>query len=381
MFNPKEKKQENPYFTLVLRDYRKFEILEINSTIKDGNNESFIIKNLNCVEIIMKIIKDIFIGGDDVNYEFPYSIVEILGFIYAMKENFKNNKIILNPYFPSPFIPETKIEICENNPETLYIEQILYNKHVSLLIFFFFQDKNLVKKRFNILFDFSYYHYNSIRNKDPVFHPDMYFCQVFPRNGPIQFGSSSSIWFIGTLLKLSKINNLSFEMLNNNELLFDIIKEIHQIMKIDINILSNKLIEEKKNENISISNFISYKMALSPFINIKSIINVLGSTMIKLENELFKYQNLFDEFRKKIFELKMNFCYYEINSKKPPIDKKVTVEKLIDIYNKAKKLLFKFSENRILENNLIYKQNVEIFGDEHLMIEDKINKIKKELDD
>ena len=68
----------------------------------------------------------------------------------------------------------------------------------------------------------------------------MYYCEVYPRNGPIQFGSSSSIWFIGTMLTLIKMNNLSFEILDSNTLLLNIIEEISQIMNID-NAISEKL--------------------------------------------------------------------------------------------------------------------------------------------
>ena len=142
MHNPKITIKDNPYFTLVLKDYRRFEILEIDATIKDGNDQLFIVNNLNCLEIIMTIIKDKFNNNKYINYQFPYSIVEIIGFIYAMKEKSNNNIIVLPPYFPSPFIPETKIEILQYKSKTLYIEPILYKEHVSLLLFFFMKIKN-----------------------------------------------------------------------------------------------------------------------------------------------------------------------------------------------------------------------------------------------
>ena len=115
MHNPKIATKNNPYFTLVLKDYRRFEILEIDATIKDGNDQLFTVNNLNCLEIIMTIIKDKFNNNKDINYQFPYSIVEIIGFIYTMKEKSNNNIIILDPYFPSSLIPETKIEIFQLN--------------------------------------------------------------------------------------------------------------------------------------------------------------------------------------------------------------------------------------------------------------------------
>ena len=377
MYNPRNSTKDNPYFTLVLKDYRRFEILEIDATIKDGNDQLFTVNNLNCLEIIMAIIKDKFNNNNDINYQFPYSIVEIIGFIYAMKEKSNNNIIILDPYFPSPFIPETKIEIFQYKSKTLYIEPILYKEHVSLLLFFFYENKKLGKRRYNYLFDFSYYHYKSICNKDPIFPQGMYYCEVYPRNGPIQFGSSCSIWFIGTMLTLIKMNNLSFEILDSNTLLLNIIEEISQIMNID-NAISEKIITNKEKENISNSNFISYKIALSPFINVKSAFNEFGTIMIELGADLINYQILFDEFRNRIAEIQMNFKYYEINSRKPPKDEKL-IKDLIDAYNEAKEDLFNLAEYRIQEYKLIYKNKVGIASHELLMIEDKLKETKKKL--
>ena len=378
MFNPKTITKDNPYFTLVLKDYRKFEILEKYSTIKDGNGNLFINKDLDCLEIIMKIIKDKFIDNNDINFQFPYSIVEIIGFTYAIKEKSNNNIIILPPYFPSPFIPETKVEIFENKSKTLFIEPILYKEHVSLLLFFFHTNKSSLIIRYNYLFDFSYYHYKSICNKDPIFIQDMHYLEVYPPNGPIQFGSSCSIWFIGTMLTLIKMKNLSFEMFDNNILLLNIINEIHQIMNIE-NIISDKPIENKEKENISNLNFISYKIALSPFINVKSILNELGSIMIELGADLISYQIAFDEFRKRIVEMKMNFKYYEINSKKWPKDEKI-IKDLIDNYNKAKKDLFEYAKYRIEEYELIYKKKFDILSVERRIINDKLKEMKNKLD-
>jgi hypothetical protein len=124
--DPLNSKKEIPYFTLVLKDYRKFEILEKDSNIKDGNEKPFIIKNLNCTEIIKSIIVDKFNDKNNIDFQFPYSIAEILGFIYAIREKSTKNRIILPPYFPSPFIPETRVEIFDKMTEKLYIEPILY---------------------------------------------------------------------------------------------------------------------------------------------------------------------------------------------------------------------------------------------------------------
>ena len=185
----------------------------------------------------------------------------------------------------------------------------------------------------------------------------MYYCEVYPRNGPIQFGSSSSIWFIGIMFTLIKMNNLSFEILDSNTLLLNIIEEISQIMNID-NAISEKIITNKEKENISNSNFISYKIALSPFINVKSALNEFGAIMIELGADLINYQILFDEFRNRIEEIQMNFKYYEINSRKLPKDEKL-IKDLIDVYNEAKKDIFNLAEYRIQEYKLVYKKKLE----------------------
>ena len=82
-------KKENDYFTLVLKlkDYRKFEILEKESNIKDGKRNPFIIENINCTDIIKSIILIKFDDNNNIDYQFPYSIAEILGFIYVIREN------------------------------------------------------------------------------------------------------------------------------------------------------------------------------------------------------------------------------------------------------------------------------------------------------
>ena len=56
--DPKKIKEKNIiYFTLALKDERKYDILEKNSKIKDGDGKEFFDKELNCLSIIMKIIE------------------------------------------------------------------------------------------------------------------------------------------------------------------------------------------------------------------------------------------------------------------------------------------------------------------------------------
>ena len=108
---PLSSKYNIPYFTLVKTGLRKFIILEKDSDIKDMNNNSFVIKDLDCFDIMLTIIKNK-IRKDEDYLTYPNSLAEILGFIYACKfiEKKINSIEVLNPFIPSPFIKETLIE-------------------------------------------------------------------------------------------------------------------------------------------------------------------------------------------------------------------------------------------------------------------------------
>ena len=118
-------KKEIDYFTLVLKDYRKFEILEKQSIIKDENGNPFIIKNINCTDIIKSITLNKFDENSNIDYRFPYSISEILGFIYAIMEKST----------PSTIILPTRVEIFNKKTEKLKLSQIGI---CNMLHFYFF---------------------------------------------------------------------------------------------------------------------------------------------------------------------------------------------------------------------------------------------------
>ena len=376
--NPCISKKEIPYFTLVLKDYRKFEILEKDSTIKDGNERPFTIKTLNCTEIIKSIISDKFNDKNNIDYQFPYSIAEILGFIYAIREKSTENRIILPPYFPSPFIPETRVEIFDKKTEKLYIEPILYKQHASVLLFYFVKHNSSDIRRYNCLFDFSYCHYNILSKGDPIFCEDMSsYLKIYPFKGPIQFGLSCSIWLLGTILTLIETEKLSLANFINNSLLFQIITKIHQIMKINEIYLSQSPIIERNDENLSNNSFISYKIALSPFISIKPLMREFYGGFPELSNDLVNYQILFDEFRKRIVELKMNLKYYKIMSRECPLEES-EIPNLTKSYNNAKNKFFEFVRNRIKRINHLYGN--EIYKDGDYKNNQELEIIKSELD-
>lgn len=306
--NPLESKNEIPYFTLVLISNREFHILEKDSKIKDNMGNEFIENNLDCLEIILEIIKNKFIKKtDSFNISYPYSLVELLGFCYAIKTKKYNNIEILKPYFPDPLIPETKIEIFERKKRIFYIEPILYNKHISLLIFVFTD-----YCRLNKLIDMSSVHYDKMKNNDPIFLNEMTVNLTKYPNNVIQSGPSCSIWFISSLLTLVKYG---IKDNNDNNILFNIIKTLFEIMSIKDIPISQQLISERELENIANYHFISYNIIFYPFINPKGLLLELYEDInSELSNFLQHYHILFSKLSKKIAELELNQIYYKINS-------------------------------------------------------------------
>lgn len=164
---PLSHKNDIPYFTLVKDQNRKFIILEKDSQIKDVNGNSFVIKDIDCFDIILNIIKEK-IKSDDDFLTYPNSTCEILGFIYACKsslENKKNNIELLHPFFPCPFIKETFIEEeTDIDSSKYYLEPILYNDHISLLLFYykkrranFYCRKNIISYLTGLSFNLKFY--------------------------------------------------------------------------------------------------------------------------------------------------------------------------------------------------------------------------------
>ena len=127
------------YFTLVLKVEGKYDILEINSSIRDINGQSFVDLNLNCYDIMKKIIKNRF--KDSILYEYPCTSIELFGFYYSLmhsrdKLNIDKNIKLIEPFFPIFNNRGTMIEAIHKNDisnNKLFIEPIFFNKHVSVL--------------------------------------------------------------------------------------------------------------------------------------------------------------------------------------------------------------------------------------------------------
>ena len=94
-----------------------------------------------------------------------------------MCEDFKNFKLI-EPFFPSPFDEDSKLENIEEKSvqEGLtYIEPILFNEHISIFLITY---KN--KTRLNLLIDPSLYHVDIIQKDCVIFNYKMNFFWVHP---------------------------------------------------------------------------------------------------------------------------------------------------------------------------------------------------------
>ena len=372
-----------PYFTLLLKNYRRYEILEKHGKILDSNGKLFIITELNCLEIMDSIISSRFNSNiDKIKYPFPYSVVEILGFIYACKEKLINELIILEPYFPSPFIPDTLkedyFEIKENN---IYIEPILYDRHISILLFYFKIDEKNVYNRKNYLIDFSLYHYHSLIKYNPIFTEKMKMnLKNFPKE-KMQFGPSCSIWFIGAMqfIMETKINEI---VLNDKIIICKIIEKINKIMKINENLISLNPTNNNINqdENLSGQYFLSFKIALSPFINIDGIISKFRIKFFKYKDMLIKYQNQFYQARKIIDELKLNKKYYEIVSKTISIDENY-YNSLLKEYNDAEKLFMEMMKLKLIISDIYCKLSEDKNYQKYIDAENKENLLNSNLDE
>jgi hypothetical protein len=188
----------------------------------------------------------------------------------------------------------------------IYLEPILYNEHVTLLMSFFKISKYNCLIRKNMLFDMSSVHRKLFLNDDPIFNEDMkYKTQIYPKN-PIQLGASSSLWFYATMLVLleNKINNPM-----ESDPLYFIIRKVYKLLEIKEQDISKGKIIERMNENIDKNNFLSYKMALKTFIDFDGVINhFMPATIIGPDDYLGKYQ-------KKIYELRNTLNLIELNAK------------------------------------------------------------------
>ena len=306
--------KDTSYFTLVLKSGRKFEILEKSSSIKDANNDSFINKNLKCIDIMIKIIKQKF--DDNIIYQFPHTKIEILGFIYsAMLEDFNNFELI-EPFFPSPFDEDSKIEKIDESSvkeDLIYIEPILFNEHISIFLISY---KN--KTRINLLIDPSLYHVDIIQKDIAIFNYKMKFFFVHP-DYKLQSGPCCSIWFIGQILTF--LDNKMNPTLDPIDSIIDVINKINELMNLAPVIYpkkDNSIINDNKNDiNISTNDnyFISHRLLFCSFLDFKGFFNIFGLINLDLVEYLSDIKIKIDNLRLDLYNLEINKNYYQLCQK------------------------------------------------------------------
>jgi len=310
--NPLTKNDNNPYFTLIYSGKKKCLILEkdIDINITDNKGTNFMIKELDCLDIIFTIIKNKLSEYKDyLNY--PNIPCEILGFIYAAKysKNNINNIEILEPYNPNPLFPETMKENNEIITNKIFLEPLIFNNHVSLLLFYYKEKGNIINRK-NILFDMSSAHYESLLNKDPIFKEEMgNNLEKFPSNN-IQIGSPSTMWFYSIMIYLLN-NKLEFPIITNNNTLYIIIQIIYDLFNIkEEDIIKQKIPIREIEEDIESDNFLSYKDEFKTFTNIEETLDQFSCSNNIGQTDLENYQKIFLEIRNNINTIELNYKYY-----------------------------------------------------------------------
>ena len=370
--DPKNLTKDISYFTLVLKNARKYEILEKSSSIKDVNNNTFIEIDLNCLDIMINIIKSKF--GKDITFQYPHSKIEILGFIYSvMNEDFGAFKLT-EPFYPSPFHESTKIEdLDKTNNNITYIEPILFNEHISLFLVSFRNND-----RYNLLIDPSLYHYDIILKDRVLFEYSMKSFLVHPST-KIQSGPCCSIWFIGQILSLLNRGKKNKPESNAKEKVLEVINEINELMnKEQVFYYKDKYFSEPKNLiNISSDDkyFISHKLLFCPFLSIKGFslfTDLIDFKYIKF-TESIKLK--FDKLRLDICNLEVNKQYYESSQQKFDINIEIIKKQYNDIMEDYELFILDIKEMKNEEVRQIYLEKKKDLLRKQKLIEDKIDKI------
>ena len=344
------------YFTIIKKSDSKYYILEKDNSkesVNDIENNTFYDTELNCYEIMRKIIfekqRKKLIG--DKGDLFP----EIIGYSLSLTSmDIINNFKIIPPLIPNL---KNKSYIDEQFPEEIkedliYIEPFIYDCHISTVLTSFKE-----KKRINIILDMSHHHFNRERANFallPKIYKDKENNKIFPNNN-IQAYSSCFIWFFGIIEYLIKSKNYSdFDNINNslsnNNLEFYVniinfiskeIEGIDTLIKIEENIIQKK----ENAKNIDFDRFSLFCPADKKYYSIhKNIIynKFLDIQKFILNNFLFFHKiEVFEKaqsFISLIYELKnklrLNIKYYDLLPKDEDIEigKKLIVDtiKIID---------------------------------------------------
>lgn len=331
------------YFTLIKKNGKGFYILEKNKEIKDNKNQFFYDHNLNCYDIIQKIVYEKY-KEDNMDKRTPIGELfpELMGYTYALISLGKfKNYIVLEPFIPCRLKKETlKEEIPETLEENIaYFEPIVYDNHVSVLLIV--KDDKYYKSRQNYLFDMSKYHSQNIIHDFTIFPKEMTTClKTYPWKS-IQKNNSCGLWYYGILDLLKS----SQKYLNVDDIMKNI-KDNNIIFSVDvINFLSDKLYGIKDIFNIKKINDAKnkddfkriYDTIEGDNISFKQecLLNYYFSLSDKYEwvekkkkeiygmDLLFQYEKLLEKMRKYKKEIELNIAYFKVFSDEEDYNKNI----------------------------------------------------------
>ena len=315
------------YFTLIKKGQKGYYILEKTENIKDKDNESFFNKDLDCFSIMKNIVYDKY-KEDNIYNKSPHGELfsEIIGYIYSMiyLGKFKNF-IVLEPFFPNRSKKESlKEEIPSNLEDNVgYIEPILYDNHVSVLLII--KDNKLGRK--NYLFDMSRHHSKKNIYDYTLFPIDMISNLISYPKKPIQKNNSCGLWFYGILDMIYSNNNYN----GPNDIL-DKIKFYRSHFYIDvINFLTEKLyglktiidFKDMDKEEIDLKGIYDCIKGENIYFLKECIKSYFFSLSLKYDsiernkdviegmNLLFNYEKLFEEIIDYKREIEMNNDYFK----------------------------------------------------------------------
>ena len=341
---------DDGYFTLIINENIKFEILEKKQDIKDISGKPFYNENIDCLKIMQNILFNKY--ENDKDYIGNFSVIEILGFIFAAKEVKIDNCIIMDPFIPNLFDRKTiKESIQYFNENYLYLEPIIYNFNISLLLIFF---SSKDKSRYNFLLDMSNFHEDILKKDDYVFPKEMkYNLKVIPKV-PIQSGPTCGLWFIGQIFYIIKKGIMAFKNIKNDNKKYcaEIITTISELLNIP------KFISKDKNniENDYIFNnyIISRQISYNPFLKVNNFFIQQNITYSSNTDILFKYEKKFSYAREIIIKYKYNFKHYSNMINKKLSVSNDNIKEIEKIYNEAKEI---FNDLFYLFYNGIYKND------------------------
>ena len=209
--------EDGKFFTLIRRNYSHYFILEKDLSVKDAEGNNFYDKELNCYDIIKKIIlekykrKNIGSNGDS----FP----EIIGYCFALESLKKlDNFVFIEPLIAN--IEENGIikeSITEIKDDLIYIEPFIHDEHISLILVSKYE-----KQRYNLMLDMSHHHFEDNKPNLPFLPKSLKsFNNIICPSDPIQEYSSCCLWLFGEIECLIKNKNYSsfkniFKSINMN---------------------------------------------------------------------------------------------------------------------------------------------------------------------